>query len=781
MESIMKLGVVVTLKDLMSNGILKAQTAVKSLDNSFKMLNVSGLRWLKIGGLIAAGGIAILGALSAPTFAASRFEHKMREVSTMLDTTKVNMSALSKETLKLAQRFGQSTDIMGTALYNALSAGISASKAMNVLSLSAKAATAGVTDVNTAVRLGTNILNAYKMPVSKLEKVFDVMFLTVKSGVTTFPELAQYMGEITSLASVAGVKIEELGASIAVMTKAGIRTPQAMTALRGLIQAIAAPSSVAGKKLREIGGASFEAALSAKDFTKALSILFGKVDSLSEIREIIPEIEGMKAFAALKSSFGEYQSLLERMRKSSGTMQKEFNKMAQSPVYKFEQFKMSLKVLAITVGQKLVPAFKSFLATLTPVIQAITEWINKHPVLSSAILKSVAALGAFLTIAGTGAIIIGGFKLALSALPFVLTAVKTAWLSATGAVWSFTAALLSNPITWVVVGISALIYGLYKLIKHWNTVKKVFNATVSVMRDYLKKVPDWLLAIIPGIGLVLLAFKHWEKIKSIAKSVFGSLKKYAFGAFEYIKSVALKTPDWLLAIIPGIGQILLAFKHWEKIKSIAKSVFGFLIHAFDSVVAWLINKQNSFVNAFISPINKIREKLGYEPIKLRPKVSAEDIAKSRKELTAIYKEGFGEVKNYFSNTFSGIKSGISDITAKSKNLASTLKNTFPKSISSPTMKAFSGNWREVLRKAENFGKGLIHGSLTSNQPITALTKNESKVFTSWQETKLSRRISTNQIKTVNFGKITIEINGAKDPEKVAKEIRKQFQILAEMG
>ena len=784
MESIMRLGVVITLKDVMSRGMMKAQSAVKDLKGSLDSLAESGKAWLKIGATMAAMGGAILGALYAPTMSAGRFEHKMREVSTMLDTSKVNMAALSRETLKLSQRFGQATDVMGTALYNTLSAGISASDAIKVLALSSKAATAGVTDVNTAVRLGTNVLNAYKMPVSQLQKVFDVMFLTVKSGVTTFPELAQYLGEITSLASVAGVKIEELGASIAIMTKAGIRTPQAMTALRGLIQGIAAPSSVAGKKIREIGGAAFESAVKSKDFTKALSILFSKVNSLAEIREIIPEIEGMKAFAALKSSFSEYKSLLAQMQHSKGTMEKEFKKMAESPVYKFEQFKMSLKALAITIGEKLVPAFKLFLSSLTPIIRGITEWINKHPVLTSAILKGVAALGVFLTVAGTGAFVLGGFKLALSALPFVLAAVKTAWLSAAGAVWSFTAALLSNPITWVVVGIGALIYGIYKLIKHWETVKRVFSATVSVMRDYLKKVPDWLLAVIPGIGQVLLAFKHWDKIKTIGKSVFVNLKEYAFKAFDYIKTLANKTPDWLLAVIPGIGQVLLAFKHWEKIKDIGKSVFGFLIDAFDRVVAWLLNKQYAFINAFLKPINKIREKLGYKPIQLMAKVSASDIAKSRKEIVAIYKDGFGEIKGLFSNTVSGIKNGIAEVTGKTKGLGETIRKSLPSTSKENISRHFTANWREILSRAENFGKGLVHGSLTSVKPVTVtdITKNESKVITaSWQNTKLNKTVSTKQVKTVNFGKIVIEINGAKEPEKIAKEIRKQFQLLSEMG
>lgn len=797
MNSLMKLGVVVTMRDLMSRGMVKAQMAVKKLEGNVKSLAASGLKWLKVGGMIAAGGALILASFAGPTMAASRFAHKMAEVSTMVDTTKVNMAGLSTGVLNLSQKFGQSSQLMGTAAYNVLSAGISASKSLNVLSLSSKAAIAGVTDVNTAAKLGTNILNAYKMPVSELSHVYDVMFMTVKNGVTTFPELSQYMGEVTSLASTAGVKIEELGAGIATLTKAGIRTPQAMTAMRGLIQGMAAPSSAVGKKIREIGGAAFEAAVKSKDFSGAMSVLFSKVNSLSEIREVMPEIEGMKAFAALKSSFSDYKSLMAQMKNSTGAMEKEFKKMAESPIYKFNQLKSSLSALSITIGNKFLPALKGFLSYLTPLVQGITNWMQKHPVLTGFILKTTAALGAFLLIAGGGAMIIGGLKLALAALPIVLGIVKAAWIGATTAVWSFTTALLANPITWIVVGIVALGYAIYKVIKHWNFLKKVFTATAEVMKEKLNKVPDWLLMIIPGIGQVLLAFKHWDKIKNITSKVFSSVKGFAISAFEKIKSVVSKAPDWLLNIIPGIGQVLLAFKHWDKIKEIVSNVFSYIPKLFDNVIAWVVNKFSSFINAFIRPINEIRKKMGYEPIQLRAKVSAEDIAKSRKELGAIYKEGLGEAGRIASNAWKGVKNTFSDVTKGAKSAVSDTQKVMDNLKGGNKSVKLSGNWRELFKKAENFGKGLTHGFMKNNpQSLNSIANTTKEITTnsikaenqvtkaSWQKstTNNSKTVATSSNKKiVNLSGINIHINGAQDPEAVGKEVRKQLQLIMEMG
>lgn len=83
------------------------------------------------------------------------------------------------------------------------------------------------------------------------------------------------------------------------------------------------------------------------------------------------------------------------------------------------------------------------------------------------------------------------------------TTLWTSLITATAAVWSFTVALLANPITWIVIAVIALVGVIIWMILNWDKVKKAFidawNWTVKGLKDMWKwvkdigkKIWDWL-------------------------------------------------------------------------------------------------------------------------------------------------------------------------------------------------------------------------------------------------------------------------------------------------
>jgi hypothetical protein len=94
---------------------------------------------------------------------------------------------------------------------------------------------------------------------------------------------------------------------------------------------------------------------------------------------------------------------------------------------------------------------------------------------------------------------------------FLLPALQTMWTTLTTtvipAVWSFTSALLANPITWVVLGVAALIGVLYLLGARWDDVKNVVGTVINWIVDrwtglmsWFSGVPDWFGRIFGAIG-----------------------------------------------------------------------------------------------------------------------------------------------------------------------------------------------------------------------------------------------------------------------------------------
>lgn len=103
-----------------------------------------------------------------------------------------------------------------------------------------------------------------------------------------------------------------------------------------------------------------------------------------------------------------------------------------------------------------------------------------------------------------------------------MAALGTGFMAAGAAAWAFTAALLANPITWIVVGVAALAAGLYLLWKHWDTVKvtcveffNAFSARWTQFRTAIESNP--ILAVLAApflevVDTVSFVFTHLDKI-----------------------------------------------------------------------------------------------------------------------------------------------------------------------------------------------------------------------------------------------------------------------------
>jgi hypothetical protein len=106
----------------------------------------------------------------------------------------------------------------------------------------------------------------------------------------------------------------------------------------------------------------------------------------------------------------------------------------------------------------------------------------------------------------------------------VMAAYRTYTLLAAAAQWAWNAAQLANPTMWIVIGIIALIGVIALLIRYWGLVKAVFLAFWNLFKIAINACPDWLLAVVAPL---LLIVKHFDMVKAAAEKTFGFIKKGA--------------------------------------------------------------------------------------------------------------------------------------------------------------------------------------------------------------------------------------------------------------
>lgn len=218
--------------------------------------------------------------------------------------------------------------------YDIVSSGITEqTKALDVLNASNKLAKVGMTEVSTAADALTGVLNAYGHETYTASKASDILFKTVQLGKTTMPELAQNIGQVLGIAAQAGLSFEELGAAIATMTAQSVKTPETMTALKGVLTSLIRKEGPEAKEITDKLGYSWSiASLKAHGLVKMMTDLKGVIgDNKDQIAKLSPNIRAMLgAFALIANDGKNFVSNMNQMKDVLGTVDGEMKDVKKS-------------------------------------------------------------------------------------------------------------------------------------------------------------------------------------------------------------------------------------------------------------------------------------------------------------------------------------------------------------------------------------------------------------------------------------------------------------------
>ncbi len=220
-------------------------------------------------------------------------------------------------------------------------------------------------------------------------------------------------------------------------------------------------------------------------------------------------------------------------------------------------------------------------------------WGNLQETIGTLLLPVIDQLQGVLTAAfawiSENTWVLGAFAGGVSAIALAMGVAKIATIQ-----WSAT--LLANPITWIVLGIVALIAALVLLIANWDSVvawlKKVWGGIVS----WLAGVWD---SIVSGVKAGWDAVVRW--IKGAADKVVGFFMKWSLigviaSNWDSIRSGVTSAWDGIVGWIKGVpGKIAGFFKtwtivgqiasHWTEIRTGVESVWGKILDFFKGIPA----------------------------------------------------------------------------------------------------------------------------------------------------------------------------------------------------
>lgn len=440
----------------------KGSDAMKQLSNTMSSL-----------GVVAA--VKQLGdAMMYASDAAANLETSTAKVSTIYDSTQKGIGEIRGEILELSGETGKSTDELLDSVYNAISATGDTANAVGLVTTATKLATAGFAESGDSLGVLTTITNAYKKSASEVEAISDSLIMTQNLGVTTVAELSANMGKAIATASAYSVDLYNVESAYVSMTKAGINTAETTTYMSSMLNELGSATSDVAGIIKEQTGASFSMLMQEGwSLADVLGVLYDAVgNDTNALMNLWGSAEaGKAANAILSQGLDQFNGNLTALSNSAGATEKAFKTMASTTQTSENRMNQAGQNLAATYGSTLNPAISTMYDLWGSVLNAMSDFVTEHPVVTKAITAIAVGLGVA----------------AVSAVAYT-----TATTVLIPAVTSFGVALNTalGPIGWVALGITAVVAAGTALVAMMSDSQDETAGMTAVTREQYYELKD---------------------------------------------------------------------------------------------------------------------------------------------------------------------------------------------------------------------------------------------------------------------------------------------------
>ena len=252
---------------------------------------------------------------------AGELERAMARINTLLDTSYSKLEGVKEKLKAQAADNGINALELAKGLYNVTSSGIKASESQYALAMSSKAAVAGVTDVDTAVRAGATSMLAFGKNASDLPAIFGAQFAMVDKGIGSYEDFANVLGFVNANAATLGMTYQETYGALAFLTRQGFTASESATRLGNAIAAITAKDNNIKEKL---GVDAFDDQGQFKGFLNFLQDVNAELSQLNpeeratKLQEVFGEKRTVQAIMSFTNNLKDADAVIQSVMKSSG-------------------------------------------------------------------------------------------------------------------------------------------------------------------------------------------------------------------------------------------------------------------------------------------------------------------------------------------------------------------------------------------------------------------------------------------------------------------------------
>ena len=471
------------------------------------------------------GALAAAGTLILPVKVSIEFESAMADVKKVVNfDTPQQFKEMERDILKMTRTIPMAGKDIAAIVAAGGQSGVSRE---NLTGFAEKAAKMGVAFDMAAGQAGESMAtlsNVLQIPIPKIGTLGDAINHLSDNANSKAADIVNVLTRVGSDIKQLGMTENQGAAWGSTFLSMGKAPELAAQAMKGMITSMSVMKAGGAKKeLAALGLTTKEfAAAMDKDANRAMLNLLDRVKQLPKAEQF-PML--LKMFGQnyaddammLANNVGEYNrqlALLEERDASGnlkylGSMQREFANRSATTANQIQIFKNGISELGIRLGSIVLPAVNDFLSKCIKLTSMISDWAEKHPVLTKGIVGTAASLLAF-KVGMFGAMVIANRSHA------AYLALKSGLLSLKATV------VLTKTVMQGGLGLSAISGTL-------GTVMRGFAAARTVIAGFglssLAALWPVVLAVAAVAAVAFVIYKYWKPLKAFFAGFWEGLTK----------------------------------------------------------------------------------------------------------------------------------------------------------------------------------------------------------------------------------------------------------------
>lgn len=577
----------------------RLQEQAATTNATLEKMDAVGAKMESVGDSIAGAGkkmmplTTVIGGLGiAAVKTAADFDSSMSQVAAISGATGDDLQALRDKAREMGEKTKFSASEAADAMtYMAMAGWKSKDMISGIDGIMSLAAASGE-DLATTSDIVTDALTAFGLSAKDSGHFADILAAASSNANTNVSMMGETFKYCAPIAGALGFSAEDTAEAIGLMANAGIKSSQAGTALRTIMNNLAGDVKISGKAIGDVTIATTNADGSMRDLSDILADCRAAFGNLTESEkanaaESLVGKNAMSGFLALMNAApGDIAKLSGAIDNCDGSAEKMAATMQDNLAGQLTILKSQLQELAISFGEILMPVIRSIVSKIQDFVDKLNgmDEGTKQAIVKIGLL--VAAIGPLLIVIGNVISKTGTALRAFSSLGKGVLKLSYNFQNGIGLAGKLGTALggISAPVLAVVAVIGTLVAAFMHL---WNTNDGFREAIIGTWNKIKETVSGFCQGIVDRLNALGFEFKDILDVLKTAWDAFCSLLAPVFeGVFNNIANI-LST---VTGVITGILDVFIGIftgnwsQAWTGVKEIFSSIWNGISSFFSNIL-----------------------------------------------------------------------------------------------------------------------------------------------------------------------------------------------------